>query len=172
MPIWINFKYDNTSKLKYHEQPKLSMFCLLCPIKEGGKWCWPWIFTESRTEKQNPFKRENKGTNSTVGKGKTKYFYTSLFGICEFTLLCDTGQTGTVGEPRSKLGMVLDSNLDGNPSRKINKPIPSPTAENCEYKRNRMNCARIVENTRIDITMSKSTKGHFNRCVYSGVLWN
>ena len=103
-------------------------------------------------------------------KGKTKYFYTSLFGICEFTLLCDTGQTGTVGEPRSKLGMVLDSNLDGNPSRKINKPIPSPTAENCEYKRNRMNCARIVENTRIDITMSKSTKGHFDRCVYSGVL--
>lgn len=103
-------------------------------------------------------------------KGKTKYFYTSLFGICEFTLLCDTGQTGTVGEPRSKLGMVLDSNLDGNPSRKINKPIPSPTAENCEFKRNRMNGARIVENTRIDITMSKSTKGHFDRCVYSGVL--
>ena len=42
------------------------------------------IFTYRGPGKQIPFKKENSGGAEVKG---TKYFYTSLFGICEFTFV-------------------------------------------------------------------------------------
>jgi len=55
------------------------------PVFEGkeGK-CGICIFTHRGTGKQIPFKKKNSGGAEVKG---TKYFYTSLFGICEFTFV-------------------------------------------------------------------------------------